>query len=130
MISWSSKRQSIVTLSTTKAEFVSAAPCACQVLWLRNMLHSIGYMQKKGTVIYCDNMSTIKLSKNLVFHKKSKHIDVKFHFLRDLVNDEVVKMVYCNTDVQVADILTKPLKLETYERLRKMLGMYEISNIN
>lgn len=75
-------------------------------------------------------MSTIKLSKNPVFHKRSKHIDVKFHFLRDLVNDEVVKMVYCSTDVQVADILKKPLKLETYERLRKMLGMYEASDIN
>lgn len=81
-------------------------------------------------MIQCDNSSTIQLSKNPVFHGRSKHIDIRFHFLRDLVKDEVVKLSYCNSQVQVADIMTKPLKLEQFLRLRSMLGMTEASEVN
>lgn len=120
VISWSSKKQPVVTLSTTEAEFVAAAGCACQVIWIRRILEAIGLLQKEGTVIHCDNMSTIKLYKNPVMHKRSKHIDVRFHFLRDLTP---VELVHCRTEVQVADIMTKPLKLEVYEKLQGMLGV-------
>ncbi|KAJ9565578.1 hypothetical protein OSB04_001544 [Centaurea solstitialis] len=119
VVSWSSKKQPVVALSTTEAEFVSSAACACQVVWLRRILEHIGLQQKDGTIIFCDNMSTIKLSKNPVLHKRSKHIDVKFHFFRDLVNDGVVELVHCKSEVQVADILTKLVKLETYEHPMK-----------
>lgn len=131
-ISWSSKRQPMVTLSTTEAEFVAAATCACQVIWLRRILESIGMSQQEGgsTIMNCDNMSTIKLSKNPVMHKRSKHIDVRFHFLRDLTNDGVVELVHCSTQRQIADIMTKPLKMDTYEKLREMLGVCEVPNIN
>lgn len=81
-------------------------------------------------MIQCDNSSTIQLSKNPVFHGRSKHIDIRFHFLRDLVKVEVVKLSYCNSQVQVADIMTKPLKLEQFLRLRSMLGMTEASEVN
>nr|GEW52510.1 putative RNA-directed DNA polymerase [Tanacetum cinerariifolium] len=129
-IAWSSKRQPIVTLSTTEAEFVAATACAYQVLWLRRMLEYIGLTQEEGTIINCDNMSTIKLSKNSVMHNRSKHIDVKYYFLRDLVNDGRIELRYCNTLAQVADIMTKPLKVEQFEKLRKMLGMVEATEIN
>ncbi|RVW20262.1 Retrovirus-related Pol polyprotein from transposon TNT 1-94 [Vitis vinifera] len=69
----------------------------------------------------CDNSSTIKLSKNPVMHGRSKHIDVRFHFLRDLTKEEVVKLVHCGTNDQVADILTKPLKFEVFLKLCKKL---------
>ncbi|MCH81290.1 copia-type polyprotein, partial [Trifolium medium] len=112
-ISWSSKKQPIVTLSTTEAEYVAAASCACQALWLRNVLSCLQQKQEVNTVIYCDNSSTIKLSKNPIMHGRCKHIDVRFHFLRNLTKDDVVELIHCKTDSQLADIFTKPLKLDS-----------------
>ncbi|KAL3721830.1 hypothetical protein ACJRO7_034209 [Eucalyptus globulus] len=122
-VSWSSKKQSIVTLSTTEAEFVAATSCACQAIWLRKILEELQFKQQKATIIYCDNSSAIKLSKNPVLHGRSKHIDVKYHFLRDLTKDEVVELVFCRSEDQVADIFTKPLKLSMFQKLRKLLGV-------
>ena len=76
-----SKKQPIITLSTTEAKFVAAARYASQVVWMRRVLEQLGHVQKKGTIVMCDNNSTIKLSKNLVIHDISKHIDIRFHFL-------------------------------------------------
>ena len=87
----------MVTLSTTEAEFVAATSCACQGVWMRRVLEKLGNSQGKCTTVLCDNSSTIKLSKNLVMHKRGKHIDVKFHFLRDLTRDAVVELKHCGT---------------------------------
>ena len=78
-ISWASKKQPIVALSTTEAEYVAATVAACQAVWMRRMLRSLCQEQVKDTVIFCDNSSVIALSKNFVFHKRTKHIDTKFH---------------------------------------------------
>lgn len=129
-VSWSSKKQQVVTLSTTEAEFIAAASCACQAVWLRRILKEIHCNQVGPTLIYCDNRSAIKLSKNPVLHGRSKHIDVRFHFLRDLTKEEVVELVYCQSQDQIADILTKPLKLETFVKLRGLLGVCSISSVN
>ncbi|WKA02079.1 hypothetical protein VitviT2T_020312 [Vitis vinifera] len=122
-VSWSSKKQPIVTLSTTEAEFVAATVCACQAIWLRKILEELHLKQVGATTIFCDNSSTIKLSKNPVLHGRSKHIDVKYYFLRDLSNDGVIDLVYCRSENQVADIFTKPLKLAVFLELRKLLGV-------
>jgi hypothetical protein len=79
-------------------------------------------------VIKCDNTSTIKLSQNPVFHKKCKHIGVNFHFLRDMVANGELILEHCGTSDQVADILTKPLRRESYESLRKRLGMCSLED--
>ncbi|GJY65031.1 retrovirus-related pol polyprotein from transposon TNT 1-94 [Tanacetum coccineum] len=129
-VSWSSKKQPIVTLSTTESEYVAAASCACQCIWLRRILEELGHKEENTTVIWCDNMSTIQLSSNAVFHGRSKHIDIRFHFLRDLVRDGVVELSYCSSEEQVADIMTKPLKLDQFLKLRNRLGMVEASKIN
>jgi hypothetical protein len=129
-VSWSSKKQPVVTLSTTEAEFIAVASCACQGVWLRRILGNIGLEQVTNTVIYCDNNSAIKLSKNPVLHGRSKHIDVRFHFLRDLTRDGVVELVYYNTQEQIADIMTKPLKLEAFLKLRDKLGMGMMQKLN
>lgn len=78
----------------------------------------------------CDNSSTIKLASNPVFHSRSKHIDVRFHFLRDLVHEGIVRMTFCGTRDQVADVLTKPLKLEAFERHREQFGLCEVPVLN
>lgn len=111
-VAWSSRKQPIVTLSTTEAEFVAAAACACQAIWMKKVLEMLGCEGDKCTTIFCDNSSTIKLSKNLVMHGRSKHIGVRFHFLRDLSKEGVVQLVHCGSQEQIADVLTKPLKLE------------------
>ncbi|KAK2970503.1 hypothetical protein RJ640_013575 [Escallonia rubra] len=121
-VSWSSKKQPIVTLSTTEAEFVAATSCACQAIWLRKILEELHFKQEEATTIYCDNSSAIKLSKNPVLHGRSKHIDVKVHFLRDLTKEGVIDLIYCRND-QVADIFTKPLKKAAFQKLRKLLGV-------
>jgi len=129
-ICWASKKQPVVALSTTEAEYIAAAFCACQCVWLRKVLEKLGAEEKSATVINCDNSSTIQLSKHPVLHGKSKHIEVRFHYLRDLVNGDVVKLEYCPTEDQVADIFTKPLKLEQFEKLRALLGMVNMSEVS
>ena len=87
------------------------------------MLRSLCQEQIKGTVIYCDNSSAIALSKNFVFHKRTKHIDAKFHYIRELVNNGEIILKHCRTQEQFADILTKPLGQKSFEYLRKCRGM-------
>ncbi|GAA0172449.1 hypothetical protein LIER_41338 [Lithospermum erythrorhizon] len=93
-IAWVSKKQPIVTLSTIEADFVAAIICAFQLLWMKKVLKELGYKNEDCTLIRCDNSSTIKLSKNPVMHGRSKHIDVRFHFLRDLVKDELTALTH------------------------------------
>jgi hypothetical protein len=74
-------------------------------------------------IIFCDNNSTIKLSKNPVLHGRRNHIDVKFHFLRDLTKDETIEIIYCKSEDEVVDIFNKSLKLELFVKLRRLLGV-------
>eukprot|EP00253_Pinus_taeda_P012705 PITA_12705 len=94
-ISWASKKQSIVALSTTEAEYVAATAATCQAVWMRRMLRSLGQEQEKATVIFCDNSSAIALSKNSVFHKRTKHIDTRFHYIRELVSNGEIVLEHC-----------------------------------
>lgn len=122
-VSWALKKQRVVTLSTNEAEYIVTASCACQYIWLMRLLKKLGHKVEEHSLMYCDNSSTIQLSKHFVFHGKSKHINVKFYFLRGLVNEGTVKLKYCNTQNQIADIMTKQLKKEQFIKLREMLGL-------
>ena len=102
---------------------MAATVATCQVVWMRRMLRILCQEHVKGTVIYCDNSSAIALSNNYVFHKRTKHIDAKFHYIRELVNDGEIVLQHCRTEEQFADILTKPLGQKTFEYLIKCLGM-------
>lgn len=129
-VSWASKKQPVVTLSIIEAKFVATSSCSCQCVWMRRVLENIGLSQSKGIVIMYDNSSTIKFSQNPVMHGISKHIGVRFHFLRDLTKEEVVKLVHCSTRNQVADIMTKLLKFDVFQKLRDQLGVREVPNLN
>ncbi|CAL8991481.1 unnamed protein product [Prunus brigantina] len=122
-------QHAIVTLSTTEAEFIAAAAYGCQAIWLRRILEELRGLQEGPTPIYCDNNSAIKFSKNPVLHGRSKHIDVHYHFLRDLTKGETIDLIYCRSEDQVADILTKPLKLPAFSKLRKLLGVCSVKDI-
>lgn len=78
----------------------------------------------------CDNSSTIKLSKNPVMHGRSKHIDVRFHFLRELTKDGKIELMHCGTRDQIADLMTKPLKLDVFQKLREQLGVCKAAELN
>ena len=97
---------------------------------MKRILKELGHSDGSCTTMMCDNSSTIKLSKNPVMHGRSKHIDVRFHFLRNLTKEGTIELVHCGSQDQVADIMTKPLKLEVFQKLRKLLGVCEISDIN
>ncbi|WZY75710.1 hypothetical protein YC2023_022094 [Brassica napus] len=127
-VAWLSKKQPIVTLSTTEAEYVSASVCACQAVWFKRILEELGHHILGGTTIWCDNTSTIKLSKNQVFHGRCKHIGVRFHFLRELVNNEEISLEHYGSQEQIADILTKPLRREVFENLRSKLGICSVAD--
>lgn len=129
-VAWSSRKQPIVTLSTTEAEFVAAAACASQAVWMKRILEKLSLEESKCTTILCDNSSTIKLSKNPVLHGRRKHIDVRFHFLRDLTREGAVELVYCGTQDQLADVMTKPLTLDAFQRSRSQLGVCQVPELN
>ncbi|KAL3578414.1 hypothetical protein D5086_019918 [Populus alba] len=129
-VSWASKKQPIVTLSTTEAEFVVAAACACQAVWMRRILEKLNHEQRGCTILMCDNSSTIKLSRNPIMHGRNKHIDVRFHFLRELTRDKIIELMHCGSHDQVANLLTKPVKLQTFENLRGQMGVFVIPDVN
>ncbi|KAJ8765763.1 hypothetical protein K2173_014885 [Erythroxylum novogranatense] len=129
-VSWCSKKQPVVSLSTTEAEFIAASFCACQAIWIKRILKVLDSSQDECCVVMCDNSSSIKLSKNPVMHGRSKHIDVRFHFLRDLTRAGTVKMEFCSTKDQLADVMTKPLKHEDFVKQREALGICSKAFIN
>ena len=102
-----------------------ATTTTCQVVWMRRMLRSLCHEQVKGTTVYCDNNSDVALSKNSVFHKRTKHIDAKYHYIRELVSNGEIVLKKCRTEEQFEDILTKPLGHKSFNYLRKCLSMQE-----
>eukprot|EP00253_Pinus_taeda_P027748 PITA_27748 len=127
-ISWASKKQPVVYLSTTEVEYVVAIAAACQAVWLRRVLRDLCHEQENDTTIYYDNSSAIALSKNSIFHKRTKHIDTKFHSIRELVNNGEIVLQHCRTEDQPADILTKPLAKKSFDHFRKCLGMQQLKS--
>ena len=118
------------TCQLQRLSFFAAAACACQAIWMRRILKEIGHVQAAGTKLMCVNSSTTKLSKNPVLHGCSKHITIRFHFLRDLAIEGVVNLLFCSTQDQFADLLTKPLKVEAFQKLRKEFGISTISDLS
>ncbi|GKA83802.1 putative ribonuclease H-like domain-containing protein [Tanacetum coccineum] len=106
LISWQCKKQTVVANSTTEAEYVAASSCYGQVLWIQNQLLDYGY-NFMHTKIYIDNESTICIVKNLVFHSKTKHIEIRHHFIRDSIEKKLIQMIKIHTDKNVVDLLTK-----------------------
>ncbi|GJT72400.1 retrovirus-related pol polyprotein from transposon TNT 1-94 [Tanacetum coccineum] len=121
-VSWSSKRQKSAAISSTEAEYIALSGCCAQVLWMRSQLTDYGLGFNK-IPMYCDNKSAIALCCNNVQHSRSKHIDIRFHFIKEQVENGVVELYFVNTEYQLADIFTKALGRERIEFLINKLGM-------
>eukprot|EP00253_Pinus_taeda_P035901 PITA_35901 len=128
LVSWFNKKQISIVLSTAEAEYVAIASCCTQLLWLMQTLQDIQITCTPPISIFCDNTSAISISKNPVMHSKTKHISIKYHFLREQVLEQKVKLEYVPSKEQVADILTKPLPRETFEYLRQKLEVFDASS--
>ena len=98
---------------------------ACQGMWLRKLLARLFESELETTVVHCDNHNGIRLSENPVFHDRSKHIDIKYHFLRDCVQRGTIRLEYIQTDEQVADIFTKALCRHSFVKFRDKLGLLQ-----
>ena len=123
MISWFIRKQTSVALSMAEAEYIPACSACTKAVWLQKLLSGLFDVAMDPTDIWCDNQSCIKLSENPVFHDKSKHIEVRYHYIQDIVEKGVVKLQYLATDEQVADVLTKPLSKVKLEYFREKLGV-------
>ena len=122
LISWHSKKQNSIALSTAEAEYVAAESCCAQILWIKQQLKDYGESQNKIS-IKCDNTSGINLSKNLIQHSRTKHIEIRHHFIRDHVQNEDILLEFVSIKDQLADIFTKPLNADIFKQIRGELGL-------
>ncbi|GKA25222.1 retrovirus-related pol polyprotein from transposon TNT 1-94 [Tanacetum coccineum] len=122
LVSWSSKRQKSAAISSTEAEYIAMSGCCAQILWMRSQLTDYGLGFNKITM-YCNNKSVVALCCNNVQHSHSKYIDIRFHFIKEQVENGVVELYFVNTEYQLADIFTKALCRERIEFLINKLGM-------
>ncbi|GJY62320.1 putative ribonuclease H-like domain-containing protein [Tanacetum coccineum] len=128
LVSWQCKKQTIVAISSTEAEYVAAASCCAQVLWMQNQLLDYGF-NFMNTEIHIDNESTICIVKNLVLHSKTKHIQIRHHFIRDCYEQRLINVVKVHTDDNVADLLTKGFDLARFNFLVATTSLRVINEV-
>ena len=122
LVSWMSKKQNSISLSTTEAEYIIAGSCCTKLLWMQKLLHDYGICQEHLT-IYCDNTSAINIFKNPIQHSRTKHIEIRHHFIRELVEDGTLTLTFIHTNDQKADLFTKPLNCKRFEFFRQNIGV-------
>ena len=125
-VSWRSKKQTCVALSTAEAEYVALASAAQEAMWVRQLTALLGDRPQEAVTVFEDNQSAICMTKKPQFHGRSKHISIKYHFIRDQVDKGSVKLQYCPTEDMVADMLTKGLLKEQFAKLRSMAGVISL----
>ena len=118
LVSWMSKKPCSISLSTVEAEYITANSCCTQLLWMQKLLLDYGICQEHLTIYY-DNTSAINISKNLVQHSRTKHIEIRHHFIREFVKDGTLTLKFIHTDDQKVDLFTKPLDRKRFEFLRQ-----------
>jgi hypothetical protein len=122
-ITWMSKKQSVVALSSTDAEYVALSEAGREACWLRSLYHELGYDQAKPTQIRCDNNGAIAMARNPQFHKRAKHIDIRWHWIRDQVQEGTIDVQSCRDPEQTADVLTKALARPKHRKHSEEMGL-------
>ena len=128
-VSWKSKKQACVALSTAEAEYMALSSAAQEAVWIQRFLEEVDGKTNKPMTIYEDHQSTICMSQNPRFHGRAKHIDIKYHFIREQISTNAIELKYCKSEEMIADILTKGLGRIQFEKLRKLIGMKPLSDI-
>ena len=128
-IAWKSRKQAVVSLSSAEAEYIALSEVTRIVVWLRGILKEIGFEQEEPTVIYEDNNSCIFMAENEENSERSKHIDVKYHYIREQILKKQVKLIRIETENNLADMFTKAIKRDKFIRFRGELGLKESTDI-
>jgi hypothetical protein len=126
-ISWSLKKQPTVALSSTKAEYIAGAHATKEAVWLRLLLSELRQDMSLPTTLHVDNQSAMAITRNLEFHECTKHIDVRYHYIWQVVDDRTVCLVYTPTQEQVADILTKGLPPASHIKFTGAMGVQQLA---
>ncbi|XP_073152495.1 secreted RxLR effector protein 161-like [Henckelia pumila] len=124
LISWFSKKQTSIATSTTEAEYLAAGSCCAQLLWIQQQLRDYG-IEEQDSPIFCDNTSTIAITYNPILHSRTKHIEVRNHFIRDHALKKNIRLEYIS-EQQTADIFTKPLPESKFSYFRNILGLINL----
>ncbi|GJT47482.1 hypothetical protein Tco_0956197 [Tanacetum coccineum] len=127
LVCWSAKKQQSIAMSSAEAEYVAAAGCCANILWMKSQLTDYDIIYEK-VPIFCDNTSAIAILNNLVPYSRTKHIDIRYHFIRDHILKGDVELHFIPTQYQLADIFTKPLDEPTFKRLIVELGMLNVES--
>lgn len=128
LVTWTSQKQHCVALSSCEAEFMAATMATCQAIWIRRLLAEITGHAVEPAILHVDNKSALDLMKNPVFHGRSKHIDTRFHFIRECVENGEVTVVFVSSKEQRADILTKSMAKMKHKEMRELIGVKQITN--
>jgi hypothetical protein len=128
VISWQSKKQKTVALSTVEAEYMATTQGAKEAVWWRSFLTGLGHDITAPTILHSDNQGSIALAHNPEHHARTKHINIQHHFIRELVADKTIDLTFIGTEDMIADILTKALERKAFERCARQLGLSESSS--
>ena len=124
LVSWSSKKQKSFALSTVEADYIATGNCCAQILQIKQQLSDFG-LSMNNIPIFCDNTSAINITKNIVQHSRTKHIEIRHHFIRDHVLKNDISIEFVDSLNQIADIFTKPLNEAQFVKIRRELGMLD-----
>ena len=124
-VSWSSKKQHIIALLSTESEYIAQTHAAKEAIWLKNFVSEICQPQEKPIEIYCNNEGVIALAKDNKYHSRTNHIDPQYHFIREVVEDNIIKIDYIPTCENVVDVFTKALTRPKYKGFIEGLGLRE-----
>jgi hypothetical protein len=129
VVSWQSQKQRVVAMLSCEVEYIAATTASCQGVWLGRLLEEIRGEGVDTITLKIDNMSVIQLSRNLVFHERSKHIDTRYHYIRQCIEEGRVQVAAVNINDQLADILTKSLGCDQFVELRTKIGIVNTQEV-
>ncbi|XP_058727181.1 uncharacterized protein LOC131598615 [Vicia villosa] len=125
-----SKKESVLALSSCETEYIAVSLCMCQVVWLMNLLKELDIDEGDTLTLMVDNAYAINLSKNPIAHGRSKHIEMRFYYLREIVSEGRLRLGYCRSENQLTDLLTKGVTIEVFKRLKMNMGMKDLEHLN
>jgi histone deacetylase 1/2 len=129
LIAWSARKQATVSRSSTESEYKALANATAELIWVQSLLRDIGVSQERPPILWCDNIGATFLSSNPVFHARTKHIEVDFHFVRERVAKKMLHVRFISSKDQLVDIFTKPLSLPLFEACRRNLNLFDTVKI-
>ena len=126
LVTWRSKKQNVVALSSAEAEFRGMTKGICELLWLRKLLLELGFEQEGEMILFCDNKAAIDISHNPVQHDRTKHIEIDRHFIKEKLDSKIIALPFVRSEEQLADMLTKAVSNKTFNESVVKLGMEDI----